>query len=545
MQKRKGLTLIELVVGIAIAAMLAIVTVNILPVGLNASKLAEDEFERQADIRAAMLNVNSFIRYSTAAFAVTKEKFQPVEDLNTEDIENLSDGWNYFGVSPDGKELVHYKYDSASGKHVKEVVVADNKDITYSIKFYKNSESIDDKLLQFKVECYKDGKLLFEYESEIEALNALQVISQGDAANISVALAYRADVRPVVEQVYAAVSMVLDMSGSMNARMDGSGRNDSNPPTDARINILKTRAVELINSLENSYVSIMPFSTTANIPHQSMPNISNPSEFRCVDDKDDKAQLEDIANGLNALGGTNTGDGMRRGYYQLKSFNENKPASISSADIKNYMVILVDGVTNIGNMEMKSYENYQGGVGYIKQEEVLGWVEFNHHWIWGVKGYKYWYDKSTDQNTLLNGNLLYMDSIVNGPFYATDGSDLRKSKFENGRGIKGNPWSNSETYSGKDYVDLVGNNLIQGNNGYTDLDVNTFVIGFSSVPSDLESVANIARASGIKVTDSDVASNFKDHKYIYIATDTEGLKDAFSRIGGIIKTELWQVWGPE
>lgn len=544
MQRRKGITLIELVVGIAIAAMLAVVTVNILPVGLNASRLAEDEFERQADIRTAMLNVNSFIRYSTAAFAVTKEKFQPVEDLNTENITNLSDGWNYFGVSPDGKELVHYKYDSASGKHVKEVVVADNKDITYSIKFYKNSESIDDKLLQFKVECYKAGELLFEYESEIEALNALQVISQGDAANVSVALAYRADARPVVEQVYAAVSMILDMSGSMNARMDGSGRNDSNPPSDARIRILKTRAIELIDSLENSYISIVPFSTTANIPHQSMPNISNPSGFRFVDDTRQKEQLEYIANGLNALGGTNTGDGMRRGYYQLKSFNENKPSTVSSAEIKNYMVILVDGVTNIGNMEMQSFEDYQGDSGYIKSEELFGWVKFNNHWIWGVIGYKYWYDKSTDQNTLANGNLLYMDSIVNGPFYANDGSDIRKSKFENGRGIKGNPWSNSETASGKDYVDLVGANLIQGKNGYADLNIETFVIGFSSLTSDLESVANIAKAAGIPVTDADIESDFKDHKYIYIATDTEGLKDAFSRIGGIIKTELWQVWGP-
>lgn len=523
MKARKGLTLIELVVAIAIAAMLGWAVMSILPTGIHLGNKADDEFNRQADIRVAMLNVNTFVRYSTAAFAITEDKYRPKELEGSEYVTRLTKGWNYFGVSPDGAELVHYQYDEKSMKHIKEVIVPRTEGLTYAIQFKKQESGIEDKMLRFTVACYKNGQYLFDYDSEIEALNALQVISQGDPSKPAVALAYRADTRPVAEQVYGAVTMVLDMSGSMNARMDGSGRNDNYPPRDARINILKMRATELVDALEYSYVNLVPFSTSAN----------NPGGFYNIDNASEKNYLKQEIQNLRAQGATNTGDGMRRGYYQLQSFNHGaKPQAIKNAQIKNYMVILVDGATNIGTMQMKAYSSYQGSAGYLG------------------RSYYYWYDESNrfyPENTseiLANGNLKRNLDLINyGPFYCT--SDWRKSIYDDGKGIKGNPWAGDETTEGNHYVQLVGQNLIQGKSNYENLGISTFVIGFSSKRDDLASVANIARATGISVSNQDINNDFKNHDRVYIATDSEGLQKAFDSIGGIIKTELWQVWGPE
>lgn len=94
-------------------------------------------------------------------------------------------------------------------------------------------------------------------------------------------------------------------------------------------------------------------------------------------------------------------------------------------------------------------------------------------------------------------------------------------------------------------MQMVGENLVQAKGaGVQDLDITCFVIGFSSVSTDLVSVGNIATSLGLTVTASDIANNFADHDFIYIASDSTGLQQAFEKIGGLITADLWQVYGP-
>lgn len=398
--KKNGFTMIEIVISIALASIIASMAYNILFFGVQTNNISIDEYDMQSELRIAMDQVNRYIRFASAVFAVQDTSFAPTPSGTPGTVTGLTKGWHYFGVSPDGKQLVHYRYDSdvASATydtHIIEPVVAGlGDDWDLSMNFSKANATSEDTLLAFEVTGTKNSVEVFNYVSELSALNALQVIDRGDLASKAVALAYRTDSRPEVQKIHAAVATVLDMSGSMNARMNGTGRNDSNPPSDARIRILREKGQLLINTLQNAYVSIVPFSTSGNIPHSSMPSgISNPSNFRSVDNTSEQNTLLNIVNGLTASGATNTGDGIRRAYYQLKNFNASPPSAIAGETVKNYMILLVDGATNSGSVKMwKSGSN--------------------------------WYYSTTDSDLLQDGNLKRdLDLISQGPFVYTHGSN--------------------------------------------------------------------------------------------------------------------------
>lgn len=519
--KSKGLTLIELVISLALAGIFMVMAINVLDYGFKVQTNYEEEYDLQAEMRLALEQVNRYIRFASAVFAVKADSFAPVATADPNVVTGLRSGWDFFGVSPDGRQLVRYRYESnvASAnydKHVIEPVVQNlGSGWDLSLNFAKANANTDDTLLAFQVIGTKNGVQVFEYSSELSALNALQVIDRGDIADRAIALAYRNDERPEVQNVNAAVAMVLDMSGSMNARMDGTGRDDSNPPSTARIRILRDKAKLLINTLRSAYVSVVPFSTTANIPHSSMPSgITSPSNFRSVDNVTDKSTLLSIVGGLTASGSTNTGDGIRRAYYQLKSFNNSPPTPLVGKTINNYVILLVDGATNSATMDMWR----SGGV---------------------------WQHSTSSSAVLTDGNLTRnLDLLTYGPFYNTN-EPGGLGVFTTGRGIKGNPYAGSETTVGKDYVKLVGEQLIQAKGtGVQDLKIKCFVIGFSNVSTDLVSVGNVATSLGLTVTAADISNQFANHDNVYIATDSAGLQSAFESISALIAQDLWQVYGP-
>jgi hypothetical protein len=161
------------------------------------------------------------------------------------------------------------------------------------------------------------------------AENALQVIDSGTDLNKATAIAYRSDERPSV--FVGHVAMILDCSGSMDYEMDSQV---AAPPGSKRLDTLKIAAKELINELaayDNIDISIIPFSNSAN----------NLRPFRKAN-LDNAALISEIE-ALVPFGGTNTGDAIRRAYYQLKAHN----ATAYPAIPKNFLIVLVDGDTTM------------------------------------------------------------------------------------------------------------------------------------------------------------------------------------------------------
>lgn len=333
--KNKGFTLVELIIAMALLSIIIALSFSVLNFSGKAFKVSTEEYELQSSMRLAVEEVNNIVRYSTALFTVPESSFE--ED-------NLTAGWDYFGVrnvkvndNPKviESEIVIYKYDGDTDTHIPQVIVPAKENITYDLFFYKTSPHDKDKLLKFIIEASikknnsgDEGAKKVTIESKTEALNALQVVDRGTNLSMATAIAYRSDDRP--DSIVGHIAMVLDTSGSMDWNLQGYGASEKKKK---RINILKKEAKELISSFakeDNVDISLVPFATSAN----------RPRPFRNAQLKEE--ELTEKIDALEAIGGTNTGDGLRRAYYQLKSHNEEL---IEGTTANNYIIVLVDGVT--------------------------------------------------------------------------------------------------------------------------------------------------------------------------------------------------------
>lgn len=505
MKKKGGFTLLELVITISISTMVIATAFNVFFAGVKSQDMNSKEFDEQAEIRYSIQTINNSVRFSSVAFAVTEDDYKPQIDESGE-VSGLAKPWNYIGLNEDKTSLVNYVFE---GTKYKEYILAKAPEgTTYKISFIKDSYAQDDNLVRFILEGHNKNGEKFKINTELEALNSIHVIDWGDLNKRSIALAYRTEDTPEInKKPLAAMAMVLDNSGSMTLKVNGTGTSNlTSPPNDSRIEILKRSLKKMVGDLkkgENVYASLIPFSTNANIPHENFSNPpSNPSDFRIIDKKENN-DWNNLIDSLRAQNGTNTGDGMRRGYYQLLNFNNH----IDNKDktILNYMVIMVDGVTTMASADVFNNRDY----------------------IFIVK----------------NGNVSstwYTDSPRN---------EVYTGKPQNKNVIIGK--GNELDTKASNYVYRIGEGLIQAKNlpsGTKDLNLkgNVFVIGFSSKPDDLRSVKDIAKAVGIKVeaNNSDVDNDFKNNDRVFIAKSENDLEGVFTNIGGIIMEELWQVEGP-
>ena len=531
MNKRKGFTLIELIIAISIGLMVMVIAYNILFIGIRGHSSTFRSFENQADIRYAIETTNNAIRFSTVGFMVTEDDFKPV--VENGEIKELVKPWNYIGLGPDKKSIVHYKYVSIDGKtgyYKMDVLTHGLEDLIYDLKFTKPSETQEDKIIRYMLKVSNNRKS-DTIATEVEAINALHIIDWGDAKKPAIALAYRTEETPEIhKKPVAAISMVLDTSGSMNWGMNGEGTtttgiNGNNP---VRLSLLKNTLNDpnggLFSIFKESdvYVSLVPFSYNANMPHSNYNskdvNRIDLSSFYNVKISDEKNKLQTMVNALTADGATNTGDGMRRAYYQLKKFNENKSSYElnSKQQVKNYMVVLVDGVTTAGSANINIRRN---GYGYfdnfLTSMEDLGIFYTNNR---NLSGYGWLAGKHPSGYT----------------YYLTN------QKHSVGNGV-----SLDITY-GEPYVQKIGE-MIQGSK----IIDQAFIIGYSNAKDrygkfyELESVTNIARSFGITVGDNEANEKFINNDFVFVATDRESLREAFENIGGYINEELWQIDGPK
>lgn len=476
-KKRAGITLIELIIAMSLVSIIITLSAGMIVLATKSHKVTINEYELQSTIRLATEKTNKILRYSSAVFTIPKGRFFEA---------NLTEGWSYFGISPDGDEIISYIYEQRLNssnvqelKHWKEVVVPKKDNIKYELVFERDSSVTNDRNIKYKfvVKTKDKNNEKIAVESEVEVLNALQVVDRGTVVTPAVAIAYRADARPNGE-VVGNITMVLDVSGSMAYRLDSS--QNSVPEEDKRITKLKSALSTMIDEFskeEYIEIAIVPFSTTANYPDTTKDD-TQLHPFYKVSDPTQKSNLAAKVNGLSANGGTNTGDGMRRAYYRNKDFTDNIKTGSAAKGIpsyglgfstREYMIILVDGVT--------TYASSIGGSGDSRYR-----VDAN---------------AQTELNT--------------------------PSNWTNA-GIIGN--GNSEDTVTDRYVEIIGKMI-------KDRNIKVYVIGFSSKPEELNSVNKIATAAGALAKD------------VYKFTDSLDLNQVFEEIKADIMKDLWHIRGPK
>ncbi len=309
MNSKKGITLIELIIVMALLGIVLTSAYSMLIFSNRVHVKAVDEFDLQSSFRLVTEHTNRITRFSTALFTIPQSSFRE---------NNLSDGWNYIGIIDNA--IVAFEY-VGTGVHKKKVLVPADPNISYKIVFTKSNSDPEERVLGFFIQAFINGNLSNMDEdgnpighinllSEAESLNSLQIIYKGTPTDPAVALAYRSEDRNApeyqIERPVAQVAMVLDTSGSMAWNLNGSS---TYIVQDRRITKLIYSARNLIDkfaaSQQSVNISLIPFDTNAN----------NPGSF--YDAATQTSTLKTGINNLSAVGGTNTGDGLRRGYHRI------------------------------------------------------------------------------------------------------------------------------------------------------------------------------------------------------------------------------------
>ena len=385
MNNKAGFTLVEIILTLVLIGIVMSVAALFLNFSYKAEKMTESEYDLQSEVRLATEMLNTSIRNSSVTFTLPDDVF----------LKAKKDKWNYFGLE-NGNEIVQYQWNGAS--HDRKVLVKAKDGIKYNLYFEQNQPG--SKLIEYNLEAVREGSdsKSIAVKSELAALNSITVDDGGSAANPATAIAYRSDPRPMPEEITTkeevtiAISLVLDDSGSMDFDMNGhepgSWYFDSSK---VRKTIMKTEANKLVDQfagLGNIKVSVVPFATTANNPGNMLDATGN------------KETLKTRINGLDAVGGTNTGDGLRRAYHRLKAYNTSNPGD----EIVNYIILLTDGdPTFRSSTTINSY--------YNSFNPKLTDGDIYTDYVWGVGNNDTGYGGGGTQN--LNNSMAYVNSVAN------------------------------------------------------------------------------------------------------------------------------------
>lgn len=353
--RRKGFTLVELVIVLGLASVIILGSVNLVLLGTRTQKVTVDEYTLQSGIRRATEQVNQIVRYSKAVFAVPKTFIESASVMDP--------GWNYLMVSQDKKSIVIMRYNDETGEWVEETVVEPVENILFDLRFYKDEDAGSDTVMKYVISAYftdSKGQITAEkalFESTVEAVNSVQVVGKGTVASPSIALAFRGDGQTSGrgKNEIAYITIVVDVSGSMNETPDGGGDVNQETP-DSRIAYLRKALVgdkknpesgiiQMFAKEENIFVSLIPFSTTANHPNPIAYSASG-GDYKIYEvyQKAQGKELIEKVKALKAYGGTNTGDALRRAYYMHSDFRT-KMSIDEKTRVHHYMIVLVDGET--------------------------------------------------------------------------------------------------------------------------------------------------------------------------------------------------------
>lgn len=558
-KSRRGVTLIELILVLAIMGIVGSIPVNMYIVGQKSHASTTREFEIQSNLRLATQKLTNTIRTASATFLFSEvfaspelaeshyiSAFKSDNAFGTDKVVKLTDafllsrpflksavnrfaGWSFLILNNSKTELREFKWtitgvNANEGYYTMTRIIEEqlNPKMIYDIEYEKKNVFFEDAMLEFKIAGKVEGSdtKAIEIISQLEALNSLQVIDRGkEASTKSTAIFYRSDDRPTPTDNEAVVAMVLDKSGSMGYNMLG---NSGNP---TRLSILKTQANSMIDKFGQVGMGITNMNVT---PFSGSGNVTAYTDFLDITKLDNRTNLQNIINALSANGGTNVGDGMRRAYYRIQSYNTDDALK----DKNKYMIILMDGVPTYGSVHSKD--------GWFYSETDRG-AEFTDEF-----GRVFSIDTSTSQprNSGYYGKKFYFYKTKDGsPLYVLDSSEINESSGEtyfrskggyhgtgSDDGINGN-----NRKIGKEYIDQVSKLFKNVKNSKGNTNIKVFLIGFSGVSTELDELKNIQdliEANGISTK-------------LWKATSGGDLNSVFNEIRNIIMEETWHIEGPD
>lgn len=494
---KKGFTLIELIVVIAIIGMVITTIMSLLFFGYNVYSMTSNDYELQSSVRLAMENLGNTIRESKAVFAVPDATYKDEQ-------------WNYLTIDDGGTTVATYEWNGSGWN--KNVILGPYPDVTFEIVFMKENTMSKDNSLEMFIEAKTKGGSVqrFAITTGYEVLNALQVIDYGTVSNPARALAYRSDEFHYENmKIYVNVALVLDTSGSMSFNLAGT-QTSNVPLASRRITTMKQKTVELIEQFATNTnpdveisISLIEYNTHAN----------NPNVFKNV--ATNKANLISDVNAFcggssqNCTGGTNIGDGLRRAYHLTEAKKASQEAAhsdeLDQILIKNYVILLSDG----------DYTMYSRNVDSVSTttEEVCNLYFLGRCWSWGTETVST-YNRSYFLGT---GNVYYTN------FYReSDEGNVTTVSRPYVVGLNGS----SIDPKAKTYIDQVGALGLNNIDRYTN-----YIIGFTpSVSSD--ALQNIRIALGT------------DPSRVFTAADADELGLAFTNIKTSITNDTWHYLGP-
>lgn len=542
-KNNNGFTLIEVLLALALISMVIIISTNLVIFATKTHNKTTKQYELQSSIRQATEKINKIVRYSKAVFAVP-ETF-------TSSTDKMDPGWDYFMVSePDRNKIVSMEYDGDTKKHEENIIVPAEDNIIYKMFFTKSVEFDDEgkrkgeseSMMSYKIYAYtidNEGNEINEklfYESTVESTNAVQVVDKGTEASPSIALAYRNDGKTSGKgkNQIAYISIIVDISGSMNELPDGTG-GSNNEKVGSRIRRVRKALAGTENDRdegiiqrfakeENVFISLIPFSTTANYP--------NPSSYKEADGEqpiyevykeEDEEKLVSRIDLLKAFGGTNTGDGVRQAYNLHNDFRTKK--SINEKDqVHHYMIMLVDGKSTYETKEREWVDN-----GEYEERGIFGKYEV---WLPNGKVTESYYTKGGNIDIKLEDGPRSPYKEPNVPWLPDYGKKYG-SKNEDIEYIAisgdGSESKTNLNKIGSNYIDYLGT-LIQGfENGNG---IKSYIIGYAT---DLSAhIDSIGLGIGTE----------EDNIYGYDDDDFD-LEEIFKNIANDIMADFWIVSGPQ
>ncbi|MGH4121807.1 MAG: prepilin-type N-terminal cleavage/methylation domain-containing protein [Clostridium sp.] len=543
---KKGFTLIELLLTIAITSLVIILSANLLNLGIRSHKLTVKEYNLQSSIRRVTEETTKIVRYSKAVFAV------PITFISN--TNSMDPGWDYFMVSSDGKRIVSMEYNGV--QHEERVLVSGQDKIKYEVFFEKEASAKSESVMKYKIYAYiiddKGNKTREKivFESTVESTNAVQVVDKGTKASPSVALAYRNDGQTSGKgkNQMAYVTVVVDVSGSMNQTPAGEG-SVSKEKSSSRIRYVREALtgnadkqqegiIQQFSKEENIFISIVPFSTTGNYPNPTdnmEPGDRHPI-YNVYDESQEK-NLVEVIKKTKAVGGTNTGDGLRQAYNLHSDFRRIK--SIKEEDqVHHYMILLVDGET--------TYET-----------EIGNWVDNG----------EYRYNNTDREDNKYYQNYLWRTewSFLNSKYYLDSGhynfSSIKdepttfinsEHRGYSGSGTRWDPYIDYyNDYYGKRNSNIVDALRLYGNG-------NTVITNSQYVTSVGNLIKNFEDGNGVKSYMIGYANNLGTHINSIgtsIGTKSENiyrydkpgfnLDEVFKNIANDIMSDFWLVSGPQ
>ena len=282
---QKGFTLTEIIIAIILTSMVGLLIGLVFNTMFSGRNIIEREASIQSEMRTSMQYVDRTIGKATSVFVLDESKYG-------KDVRK-TEGWNYIGLSPDGKKVINYIWNKST-KSWDESVLGTNSlyDMQLDLEFKADESYQDNRLINYNLTGqYKNSKNKLSIDTAISALNTKQVISKVAKGKKGVALAYRND--PI-----------------------------------ARMNILKKKANLLVDDLKeigNVSVNLVRFSGSASYIQEDFVELDK-----------DTGKIKEKIKSLPTSWITNPGDGLRYGLVSL----QRNPAQLK------YVVLLTDGIPN-------------------------------------------------------------------------------------------------------------------------------------------------------------------------------------------------------